>query len=102
MAVKESLKFNVHLVPEIAKKVTSTTDGEQTIKIKMELCESGAFSYGNGTCTIMRFENFEPPYETERVYDTRYTSVKDFRKLSTDLIADYYGENLDYIEEVES
>lgn len=101
MAIKESLSFKVHLVPEIAKKVAKdTTDGEDTIKIRMELHDSGASPYGNKTCTVEFYENFEYPFQTERLFDTRYTDVSDFRKFATDLVTDEYGENLDYIEEV--
>lgn len=41
--------------------------GDEEWHYTLELHESGAFKYGNGTCVIMRLEGNLP-----EVYDTRY------------------------------
>lgn len=98
MATLQTIKLEAHFVPEIAAKVAGvTTDGADFERVTAELCESGAFEYGNGTATGLTFDNLPPEYETCVVYDTRYVSVKDFKGLVEKLLKSRYGENLDHI-----
>ena len=102
MAIK-TIKLEAHFVPEIAAKVaTETTDGADFERVTAELEKSGAFEYGNGTTTVVTFENLKQSFLNPAVYDTRYVSVSDFKGLVVGLLEERYGENLDYIEEVES
>ena len=94
----KTLELEVHLIPRIAAKVAKeTTDGSGFFKVRAELHESGCFDYGNKTATALFFENYEPPYETRLVYDTRYVDVSDFGGLVRGILSDRYGENLEYI-----
>ena len=98
MATLQTIKLEAHFVPEIAAKVAEvTTDGADFERVTAELCESGAFDYGNRTATGLTFENLPPEYETSVGYDTRYTDVSDFKGLVEGLLKSRYGENLDHI-----
>lgn len=98
MAIIKSLNLEVHLIPEVAEKIAKvTTDGADFVKIRAELHDSGAFQYGNKTCTVVFRENLPDDGLNPTVYDTRYVSVADFRGLVCRLLEDYYGENLERI-----
>ena len=62
-------------------------DGEEiNTTAELELHESGAFDYGNGTCLLMKFEGGDV-----QLYDTRYekVSAETFKEYAQEFINNY-------------
>ena len=55
--------------------------------VHAELHKSGAFDYGNGTCTVLTW-NGRKGFGREEVYDTRYSNVttRNFKKFVKELL----------------
>ena len=74
-------------------KVAGTRDDGEEINTtaELELHESGAFDYGNGTCMLMKFEGGDV-----HMYDTRYekVSAENFTEYAQNFINDYIAKGL--------
>lgn len=101
MKVFETRNYLLHLIPSIAEMV-ETTDGEPTLKVKAELCESNAFQYGNQTCVGITVENLPRGINNPMGFDTRYDSrvTKDFDEWCRAYFEDYYGNNVEKVEDI--
>lgn len=101
MKALETRHYVLHLIPSIAEMV-KTTDGEPTLKIKAELAESDSFKYGNQTCVGITVENLPRDVNNPSVFDTRYESgiKSDFDGWCRRYFDDYYGKNVEKVEEI--
>lgn len=101
MKVFETRHYLLHLIPSIAEMV-ETTDGEPTLKVKAELCESKAFNYGNQTCVGITVENLPKDINNPMGFDTRYDSgiKSNFDGWCRAYFEDYYGKNVEKVEEI--
>lgn len=98
-------RYELYFKPSIAKKLAKdTTDSEPTLKVTARLAESVAFDYGNGTTALVEIENLPNTFDPKRVFDTRYeTGIKtDFDKWVRRYLWDYYGSNLEKVEDISS
>ena len=99
------LRYELYFKPSIAKKVVEeTTDGEPTYKVRATLQESGCFIYGNGSAVGLEFEYLPPRFERIKGFDTRYDSrvIEDFDGWCRAYFKDYYGNNLERVEDISS
>ena len=101
MKVFETRHYLLHLIPSIAEKV-ETTDGEPTLKVKATLEESNAFKYGNQTCVGIEIENLPSSWNNPMGFDTRYdVGIKsNFDGWCRAYFEDYYGKNVEKVEDV--
>lgn len=68
-------------------------DGKEVnTSVHLELHKSGAFDYGNGTMTIMKFEKSD-----EQAFDTRYEAVNanNFSEFAERLVKNYVADGLE-------
>lgn len=103
MNIFSEKRYELYFKPSIAKKVAEeTTDGEPTYKVKATLQKSGCFDYGNGTAVGLEFENLPPRFERIKGFDTRYDSrvTEDFDGWCRAYFNEYYGENLEKVEDI--
>lgn len=89
--------FNIELTEKICKE---NHYGSNIATATVEVKESGAFDYGNGTCTEL-IVNTPDGITSKHLYDTRYVR-EEFDEFALNLIKDYCGDNIAHIERVEN
>ena len=90
---EQTLKFKVNMIEGLV--------NNDTIEVEGTLKKSGAQSYGNGTCVVIR--TFLNGREGEpRLIDTRYEIgiTKHFEEFMIEELSAYYGKNARSVEKV--
>lgn len=97
MKIGETATFIITLTSQCAKENGFAEPAEVTVTFESKA--SGAFDYGNGSATVMKWA--EPTgKEFSKVYDTRYMRG-DFDSVCRDLMYDYFGSNIDEIDRID-
>lgn len=97
MKAGEKATFNIELTNKICKENHYDSN---IATATVEVTESGAFDYGNGTSTVLTVTT--PDGKTNKhIYDTRYVHDP-FDKFAWNLVADYVGDNMESIERTDT